>query len=118
MRSVVCAVFAVLFMTAVSQAAFAQQYPGAGPGPAIQGAEGKEIAPEQFNEMKARILKMIEERRAKLDQEKACVEAAKSADELRNCRPERPMGGGGRGGRFQGGPGGQRPPMAPGESSR
>jgi hypothetical protein len=43
--------------------------------------------------MKANVLKMIEERRAKLDQAKACVQAANNAAELRKCRPERPMMG-------------------------
>lgn len=93
MRAAVYAVFAALFLTAATPAAFAQEYPGGGPGP---------MAPEQFSEMKARVLKMIEERKTRLDQEKACVEAATNADELRKCRPERPMmgpGGPGREGR-------------------
>lgn len=110
MRTLVSSVVAVLFLAAFSQATFAQQVPGGGPGPAIQEGSGREFAPEQFPEMKARILKMIEERRARLDQEKACVEAAKKAEELRKCRPERPMGPGGR---HPGGPGQQRSPMAP-----
>ena len=39
------------------------------------------------------MLTMIEKRRTMLDTEKTCVEAAKSADELKTCRPERGLGG-------------------------
>jgi hypothetical protein len=118
MRTVLSFVFAVLLVAALSQAAFAQGAPeggpGMGPGPGMQQGAGKEIPPEQFNQMKANVLKMIEERRVKLDQAKACVQAAKNAEELRKCRPERPMmGPGGRGGQFQGGPDQGRPPMEP-----
>lgn len=111
MKTLVSFVCAVLFLAAFSQITIAQQ----GPGPAIQEETGKEITPEQFQERKAQILKMIEERRAKLDQAKACVEAATDAAALRKCRPERPMGMGpmGRGGRTQGGPGWQQPPQSP-----
>lgn len=118
MRTLLSFVFAVLFVAALSQVAFAQGAPeggpGIGPGPGMQQGAGKEITPEQFNQMKSNVLKMIEERRVRLDQAKACVQAAKNAEELRKCRPERPMmGPGGRGGKFQGGPGQGRPPMEP-----
>jgi len=73
---------------------------------------GKEITPEQFPETKARVLKMIDERRTRLDQEKACVQAATNGAELKKCRPERQMGPGGG---MQGGPGQQRPPRPGGE---
>ncbi len=115
MRTILCAVFAVLLLTSVSGAAFAQQFPGSGPGPAVQGVNGKEITPEQFTEMKTRVLTMIEERRARLDQEKACVEAATDVAALRKCRPERPMAPDGR---FQGGPGQQRQPRPGMEEQR
>jgi hypothetical protein len=109
MRTVLSFVFAVLFLTAFAQAVFAQRFSEGGPGPAIQEGDGKKIAPEQFSEMKGRVLTMIEERRARLDQEKACVEAATDAAALRKCRPERPMGPGGR---PQRGPGQQQPPLS------
>ncbi len=110
---------ALLFMLVLSQAAFAQQ----GPGPLAQG--GKSATPEEFQTKKDRILKMIEERRAHLDKAKACVEAAKTDEDLVKCRPERPMGMGPgmhRGG-WQGGPGmqqgggprGQMPPADQGQ---
>ncbi len=123
MRTVLSFVFAVLLAATLSQVAFAQGAPeggpGMGPGPGMQQGAGKEITPEQFNQMKTNVLKMIEERRAKLDQAKACVQAAKNPEELRKCRPERPMmGPGGRGGQFPGGSGQQQPPMEPMEKSQ
>jgi len=77
---------------------------------------GKEITPENFNEMKARVRTMIEDRRTRLDAEKACVDAAKDAEELKKCRPERPMGMGG--GMHQNGPGRQRGPRADGSEGQ
>jgi hypothetical protein len=94
MRTLYSLAVAVLFLAAISSYTFAQQQPGSGPGPGDQKMMGKEITPENFTEVKARMLTMIEKRRTWLDTEKACVEAAKSADELKKCRPERPMGGG------------------------
>ncbi len=123
MRTVLSFVFAVLLVATLSQVAFAQDAPeggpGMGPGPGMQQGAGKEITPEQFNQMKSNVLKRIEEHRARLDQAKACVQAAKNAEELRKCRPEPPMmGPGGRGGKFPGGPGPERPPMEPMEKSQ
>ncbi len=80
-------IIVALFLLAFSQAALAQQ----GPGPSAQGT-GKSATPEEFKDKKDRILKMIEERRAHLEKAKACVEAAKTDDDLLKCRPERPMG--------------------------
>ena len=108
MRTLFSIAVAVLFLAAFSPSTFAQQQPS-GPGSNGQKMMGKEITPENFSEMKARILTMIEKRRTMLDTEKACVEAAKSADELKRCRPERPMG---MGGMQQNGPGHQRGPGA------
>lgn len=96
-----------LSLAAVSQGVFAQQVPAGSPGLAMCEGMGKEMTPEQFNETKARVLKMIDERRTRLDKEKACVEAATNGAELKKCRPERSMGPGGG---MQGGPGQQRPP--------
>lgn len=111
-RGVAGMVVAVLFLAALSQAVFAQQVPAGGPGPAMREGTGGEITPEQFSEMKAGVLKMIDERRTRLDRQKACVEAAANGEDLRKCRPERPMGPGGG---MQGGPGQQRPPRPGGE---
>jgi len=108
MKVTLSSVLVALLLMAFSHPAAAQMYPGGGPGPAMQEGGGKEITPEQFKEMKTRILSMLEERKKRLDQEKTCVEAATSAEELKKCRPERPMGG--PGGQFQGGPNSQRPP--------
>ncbi len=73
----------------------------------MQQGEKREFTPEQFSDLKSRALKMIEERKTRLEQEKACVEAATNIEEFRKCRPERPMGPGGgfRGGMQEG----QRP---------
>jgi hypothetical protein len=107
MRTLFSFVVAVVFLSALSLNAFAQQQPGNGPGPGDQQMMGREITPENYTEVKARMLTMIEKRRTWLDKEKACVEAAKNADELKKCRPERPMGGMG-GGMHQRGPGQQQ----------
>ena len=104
MRTLFSLVVAVLFLAAFSPNTFAQQQDRIGPGPDDEKMMGREITPENFNEVKARMLTMIEKRRTMLDAEKTCVEAAKSADELKKCRPERPMG---RGGMRQNGPGRQ-----------
>ncbi len=104
MRTLTLVVLAVLVvLSAVSLPASAQQDIGR-PGPMMQSGEKREFTPEQFNDMKARALKMIEERKTRLDQEKSCVETATNMEELRKCRPERPMGpdGGFRGGMQEG----------------
>jgi len=110
MKTLFSFVVAALFLTAISQHAFAQQTPGNGPGPAVQGGKPAET----FSERKARILTMIEDRKTRLDKEKACVEAAQNSDDLIKCRPERPTGMG-PGGMSPGHPGRQRPPMSPAE---
>lgn len=116
-KAVASMVVVVLFLAALSQAVLAQQGPAGGPGgPAMHEMMGKEITPEQFPEVKAKVLKMIDERRTRLDKEKACVEAATNGAELKKCRPERPMGG--LGGGMQGGPGQQRPSRPAGEQKQ
>jgi len=107
MRTLFSLAAAVLFLAALSSYTFAQQQPCNGPCPDDQKMMGREITTENFNEMKAHMLTMIEKRKTWLDTEKACVEAAKSADELKKCRPERPMGGMGVG-MHQRGPGRQQ----------
>jgi hypothetical protein len=104
MRVILRFAIVVLFLAGISQVALAQQGPG---GPAAPGGTGKTVTPEQFQERKARILKMIDERRAKLDQAKTCIEAATNNDELRKCRPE----GMGPNGKRHGGPGRHMGPM-------
>lgn len=103
-------VVTVLFLATLSSTTLAQQ-PGTGPGPGDQKMMGREITPENFAEVKTRILTMIEKRRTMLDTEKTCVEAAKAAEELKKCRPERPMGGMG-GGMHGNGPARQQGPGA------
>ncbi len=83
---------AILFLSILSQISFAQEGSGQG-GP---NGPGKTFAPENFQETKARVLTMIEQRRTRLDQEKACVEKSSSMEEMKKCRPEPPMGYGGK----------------------
>jgi len=104
MRTLFSLAVAVLFLAAFSSNTLAQQ-PGSGPGPNDQKMMGREITPENFNEIRSRMLTMIEKRKTMLDTEKTCVEAAKNAEELKKCRPERPMG---MGGMRQNGPGQQQ----------
>ncbi len=98
MKKYIAAATLVLMFSA---AALAQQAPGNGRDP------GKRFAPENFQDTKARVLQMIEERRARLDQEKACIEKAENMEEMKKCRPEPRMGRGGMGG--PGGPQEERP---------
>ncbi|HXX80870.1 MAG TPA: hypothetical protein VEI46_04930 [Thermodesulfovibrionales bacterium] len=65
--------------------------------PPSHGMEMKNITPENFNEAKSNILQKIEERLTRLNEEKACVQAASNADELKKCRPQRPGGPGRKG---------------------
>lgn len=83
MKTLFSFLVAALFLTALSQHAFAQQSLGTGTGG---------MPTETFAERKARILTLFEERQKRLTTEKACVEAAQSSDDLVKCRPERPMG--------------------------
>lgn len=78
---------ALFFMSLCAQVSFAQMYSA---GTTTQGAG---FPTESFSDIKARVLTMIEERRARMDQEKACVEAATNQEELKKCRPMPPMGG-------------------------
>jgi hypothetical protein len=109
MKTLFSLAVAVLFLTVFSPNTFAQQQPQSGPGPNDQKFMGREITPENFIEMKTRMLTMIERRRTMLDTEKACAEAATNADELKKCRPERPMG---MGGMRQNSPGRQQGPRS------
>ena len=104
MKTVVFAVVALSLILAVS--AFA-----------IEGTQPSKETVPNFEQLKADHLKKLEERMTSLQQEKACVQAAKSQDDLRACRMkhkaemkehrgEMRKGGG------PGGPGGQGPPQS------
>jgi hypothetical protein len=87
-----------LVMSAGAVTVLAQQGQGGGqmggPGPGMRGGmQQQEVTPEQFPEVKARVLKMLDDRKTRLEQERACVEKASNDAELRKCRPEPPMGG-------------------------
>jgi len=101
MKTLFSFVVAALFLTALSQHAVAQQDPVSAASTTVQGRPA-----ETFSERKTRILAILEDRKMRLDKEKACVEAATSSDDLAKCRPARPMGMG-PGGMSQGRPGQQ-----------
>lgn len=90
MKTRVCTAVAMMVLIAGIAAGpvSAQMAGDSGNRPAFR--EGGEITHEQFPEMKTRILSMIEERRKRLEEEKACVETASSPAELRKCRPQPP----------------------------
>lgn len=69
------------------------QMPG-DPGPA---GRDREMTPERFTELKTDILKRIDERTKRIEEEKKCVTAATNMEELKKCRPERPARPGGQG---------------------
>ena len=109
MRIVAIAVTVVLLLTAGSIVVFAQQGPAGSPGYGKPEGVKKEFTAEQFPEMKARVMKMLDERKTRLEQERACVEKATTHEELKKCRPEPPMGG-----MHRGSPGGQQRQQMPG----
>ena len=114
MRVIAFMVMVALVMSAGASLVLAQQGPMGGPGPGMRGGMQQEVTPEQFPEVKARALKMLDERKAKLEEHRACIEKAQTHEEMKKCRPERPMGGG----PMHGGPGPQRPPQTGGEGGR
>jgi hypothetical protein len=115
MNVVRSAAIAALLLTIISPAILAQQGPAGGARPAGPGGMAREATPEEFSETKARVLKMIEERKTRLDKEKACVEKAASHEDLRKCRSEHTQLPGGS---IPGGPGQQRPPQTGGADLR
>jgi hypothetical protein len=95
MRKATVFIFTAVLLFAFSEVSFSEmRAEGMPPSP---GLGPKEITSENFNETKADILLRIEERLKRLNQEKACVQAASSADELKKCRPQRPEGPGRKG---------------------
>jgi hypothetical protein len=93
MRNVALLVVVVLVLIAGSFTAHAQQGPAGGPGPALREGATNEFSPEQFPEVKARVLKMLDERRERLGQERACVEKATNHEDLKKCQRKPPIGG-------------------------
>ena len=95
MKRSLCLAVVVLIVTVFSSAALAQQNTGAGPAPGVQQETGKQMTPEEFSALKSRILKRIEVQQTRLNEAKACVNAATTQEELRKCRPMHQMGPGG-----------------------
>jgi len=91
MRSTAIIGIVVIFLVVGSLVAIAQQGPMGGS--EMQGGMQQQVTPEQFPAVKAKVLKMLDERKTKIEQERACVEKAQSHEEMKKCRPEPPMGG-------------------------
>lgn len=87
MKMSVYVVLAAMVLIAFSEVSFSQSPPESGPPPALR---GREITPENFNEAKAAALQRIEGRLRLLSREKACIEAATNAEEMKKCAPGRP----------------------------
>ncbi len=108
MRKTIVLIFALMLLVAFAGASYAQP-PEGGAGPAVKEGGQKEITPEKFGEFKEMLLKRIDDRIKRLQDERVCVEAAKNNEDLKKCRPARPEG--------QRGPAGQegqqRPPKPP-----
>lgn len=100
MKNVLVPVIAAMFVMLIFGYSSAQMPVNPPPGE-------KEVTPEKFSELKADILKRIDDRMKRMADEKTCVTASTNMEELKKCRPERPSMPGG-----QGRPGGgQFPPF-------
>ena len=109
MKKTMILILAVMLLTAFSHISLTQTYAADGNPPVFKGEGDKEISSENFSEIKAGLLKRIEFRAKRLNEEKVCVEAAKDMSELKKCKPERPDGPGGQRGTGQ--QKFQKPPM-------
>lgn len=90
MKGAIVLIFAALLLIVFSKVSFSEMQ--AENAPPFYAMAEKEITPENFNEVKPKILQSIEQRMKRLNEEKACVDGANSADELKKCRPVRPGG--------------------------
>jgi len=113
MKKALAITMAILFALTITSVTFATEEKVA---PPIEGIQPMKGTAPNFEQMKADHLKKLDERINSLQQEKACVQAAKNQDELRACRSKHraemekhrdDM----RQGVGPGGPGGQIPPQ-------
>jgi len=81
-------------------------------------AQKAEAPAEKFDDIKAGLLKRLDDRIKRLSEERACIAAAKNVEDLKKCRPARPAGPGGEGGPMPGGPGPKRPQPPAGQPPR
>lgn len=88
MRKAMVFIFTIVLLSAFAKVSFSEMR-GENMPPA-HGMGMKNVTPENFPEVKSSILQKIEERLNRLNEEKACVQAAGNADELKKCRPQRP----------------------------
>lgn len=84
MKTLIAAIFTAMLLVMFPEVSFSQAPPEGAP--PSRGLQGKEITPENFNEVKSSIIKRIDDRLMKLTEEKTCVKAANNADELKKCR--------------------------------
>lgn len=87
MKMSVYFVLVAMALVAFPEVSFSQTPPEGGPPPAFKRME---ITPENFNEVKAGALQRVERRMKMLSMEKACIEAATNAEEMKKCGPGRP----------------------------
>ena len=113
MKKALAITMAILFALTITSVTFASEEKVA---PPIEGSQPMKEAGPNFEQMKADHLKLLDERINSLQQEKACVQAAKNQDDLKTCwskhkaemekrRDDMRKRGG------PGGPGGQIPPQ-------
>lgn len=88
MKRAIVFILAAMLLLSVSSVSFGQS-PTENTLP-MRGFQGREITPENFNQVKSDILQRMAERMKRITEEKACVEAASNPDELKKCMPGGP----------------------------
>jgi hypothetical protein len=83
MKKALAITMAILFTLSITSVTFASEEKVA---PPIEGSQPTKETGPNFEQMKAYHLKKLDERMNSLQQEKACVQAAKNQDDLRACR--------------------------------
>ncbi len=88
MKMTIVFILAAMLLLSYASASFGQAPPeNTTP---MRGFQGREITPENFNQVKSDILQRMAERMQRITEENACVEAASNPDELKKCRPGGP----------------------------
>jgi hypothetical protein len=83
MKKALAITMAILFALTITSVTFAGEEKVA---PPIEGSQPLKETGPNFEQMKAIHLKKLDERMTSLQQEKACVQAAKNQDDLMACR--------------------------------
>jgi hypothetical protein len=83
MKKALAITMAILFALTITSGTFASEEKVA---PPTEGSQPTKETGPNFEQMKANHLKKLDERMNSLQQEKACVQAAKNQDDLITCR--------------------------------